>query len=269
MKKTVFVALAFLGFPALAQEPPKKIDVSKLPKETRLVEDVVVPVPSEVFAVLDKLGRPNWVAVQRPVKGVAKPFGERPQQAFYLGTVIAEGFIAVEATDKEEVKNIGNSVLSLSEALGVRQAVVRRANAIINAANGEDWAGVKRELDGAVSEVKDALFQLKSPELAHMVSLGGWVRGTEALCEVVNRDYSKDGAELLHQPMLIDYFEGKLKGLPKRFKSHPLVTQSQTALKRIRPLIGNESGAEIAHDAVKQIRETTAALVKAIQTQTK
>jgi hypothetical protein len=266
MKKTAFLALALFTLPALAQDPPEqKIDVSKLPKETRVVDEIIVPVPSEIFTVLDKLGKPNWQAVQRPIKGVAQPFGDRPQQALYLGTVIAEGFIAVEATDAEEVKNIGRSVLNLSRALGVRDAVTKRANAIINAADKENWAQVRQELDGALSVVKDALAQLGDADLANLVALGGWSRGTEALCEVVNRDYKKDGADLLHQPALITSFEGKLSGLKARLRKEPLVSKAQSTLKAIKPLMGEE-GAVITKETVKKIGDLIAGFIKAIQT---
>jgi hypothetical protein len=268
MKKTVFLALALLSIPALAQDPPaQKIDIGKLPTQTRVVEDVIVPVPSEIFTVLDKLGRPNWTAVQRPIKGVAQPIGAPPQQALYLGTVIAEGFIAVEAKDAEEVKNIGRSVLNLSKALGVQKAVVKRSNAIVEQADKADWPAVRQELDGALNEVKNALDELKSADLAHLVALGGWVRGTEALCQVVERDYSRDGADLLHQPVLVNHFSGKLNSLQPRIKKNEaLIPKSQNALKKIKPLIGTEEGAEIKKATVEQIGTIASDLVKSIQT---
>ena len=46
----------------------------------------------------------------------------------------------------------------------------------------------------------------------------GWVRGTEALTEVVGKAFSKDGAELLHQPVLLEYFERKLTEMPPKLK---------------------------------------------------
>lgn len=268
MKITAILTAAVLSLlPQVhAGDAAPKIDVSKLPQQSKMVDDVVVPVPSEIFSVLDKLGHPNWVAVQKPIKGVAKPFGDPPQQALYLGTVIAEGFIAVEAADSAEVVNIGNSVLSLSTALGVRQAVVKRANAIVAAANKNDWPLVRRELDGALNEVKAALIQLNSPDQAALISLGGWVRGTEALCDVVTRDYSKDGADLLHQPALLSHFNGKIAGMGKRAKKHPLVAKAQAALNAMSPLIGVADGAEISEKSVKEIRDIAAGLVKEIQT---
>jgi len=267
MTSLTAIALALVAPALLAQDqPPQKIDVSKLPKEARVVDDVIVPVPSEIFAVLDKLGKPEWIKVQRPLKGVAKAYPERPQTALFLGTVIAEGFIAVEAGDAAEVKNIGNSVIQLSDALGVRKAVTKRANAIVNASNDGDWPQVRKELDGALSEVKSALDALGSADLANLVALGGWVRGTEALCDVINKDYSKDRADLLHQPLLVRHFMGVLTDLKSRLKKHPLVGKALKTLQGIEPLMGQEESADISPKSVKEIGTAAAGLVKEIQT---
>ena len=246
--------------------PAPKIDVSKLPQQSRIVGDVIVPVPSEIFGVLDKLGKPRWTEVLRRMKGVAKPFGEPPQAALYLGIVIAEGFVAVEAEDADQVKKIGRSVLSLSEALGVSKSVKKRANAIIDAGDQKDWHQVRKELDGALAEVKAGMAELGSEQLSQMVSLGGWLRGTEALCEVVGRDYSRDGADLLHQPVLLDYFDERLAGLKGRYKKNALMGKMRAGLKEIRPLIGLADGAEISAKSVKDVGSIAAGLVKAVQT---
>src|SRR5690606_24852731 len=121
----------------------------------KIVEEVVVPVPTEVFGVLDKLGSPNWHDVLRNVKN--KGFGERPHVALLLGCVIAEGFIAVEAQEAEEVKRIGRHVLNLAGAIGVRKSVISRTSSIIDAADKKDWARIRVELDGASQDVKQAM----------------------------------------------------------------------------------------------------------------
>ena len=51
--------LAALSLSAHAVEAPKHVDVKQLSKK---VEDVVVPLPNEVFGALNKLGGVNWVA---------------------------------------------------------------------------------------------------------------------------------------------------------------------------------------------------------------
>lgn len=246
-------------------EPPQRIDVSKFPPAGKIIDDVVVPVPSEVFAVLDKLGgKPHWEEVLRPSKSLAKPPGEQAQTALLLGTVIAEGFIAVEATNTGEVKEIGKNVLNLAKALGVGKEVTKRTNSILSLADKSDWTGVRRELDGALSDVKAAMIKLDSEPLSQLVSLGGWLRGTEALTMVVSNNYTKDGAELLHQPVLLDYFEKRIATMKPKFKTNPAVGKVQKGLIDIRPLMGLADGTEISEKTVKEIKAIAEDLVKTI-----
>src|SRR5271155_3264716 len=124
--------------------PPSHIDLTKFPA-TQL-DDIVVPLPSEVFNVLDKLGAPNWQGQLREPK--VKNRGEREQIALLLGSVVAEGFVAVEAADKARVKTIGRDVLELARAIGVESTVLTRTNSIVTKADSGDWISVRRELDG-------------------------------------------------------------------------------------------------------------------------
>ena len=241
---------------------PAHIDLGKLPPQAKLVEEVIVPVPSEIFGVLDKLGSPNWHEVLRSKK-VSAP-GERAHTALLLGGVIAEGFIAVEAQEGEEVKKIGIDVLNLSAAIGVRKSVIARTNSIREAADKKDWQKVRTELDGALQDVKQAMIELHDEQLAQLVSLGGWLRGTEALTTVVLRSYSKDAAELLHQPTLLDYFDQQLKTLDPRLKRNAVVAKICRRLPEIKPLLGDKEGDPIPEKSVSEVHNITQDLVKAI-----
>lgn len=245
-----------------AGQPPAHIDIQKLPHQATIVDDVVVPVPSEIFGVLDKLGSPNWHEVLRTAK--ANPPGDRAKTALLLGTVIAEGFIAVEAQEGEEVKKIGRSVLNLAAAIGVKKSVVARSNAIIEAADKKDWQKTRTELDGALQDVKHAMIELQDDQLAQLVSLGGWLRGTEALTVVVQKNYSRDGAELLHQPILLEYFQRRLNGMDAHLKKNGLVGDIQKRLEDIRPLIAEPNISAKAVDGVGGISQE---LVKSITSQ--
>lgn len=246
---------------ALSSEPPAHIDIQRLPHQATIVDDVVVPVPSEVFGVLDKLGSPNWHEVLRTTKQT--PPGDRAQTALLLGTVIAEGFIAVEAQEAEEVKKIGRNVLNLAAAIGVKKSVISRSNAIIESADKKDWQRTRAELDGALQDVKHAMIELQDDQLAQLVSLGGWLRGTEALTMVVSKNYTKDGAELLHQPLLLEYFERRLSSMDNHLKKNPLVGTIQKRLDEIRPLITDNS---ISSKEVDSVRGITQEIVSAITT---
>ena len=263
--KSISLLILLLGVscPAFAASPPSHLDLGKLPPQAQMVEEVIVPVPSEIFGVLDKLGSPNWHDVLRSKKMSAP--GERAHTALLLGAVIAEGFIAVEAQESEEVKKIGRDVLDLSAAIGVRKSVIARTNSIKEAADKKEWQKVRTELDGALQDVKQAMIELHDEQLAQLVSLGGWLRGTEALSMVVLHGYTKDSAELLHQPTLVDFFSQQLKNLDPRLKKNGVVAKILKHLPEIKPLLGEKEGDEIPEKAVQKVNGITQELVKAIE----
>jgi hypothetical protein len=242
---------------------------AKLPMLSRLlfpvlcaaaVDEVVVPVPSEIFNVLDKLGSPNWKAEMRDNLG--KNTGNRAQVALLLGTVIADGFIAVEAENSESVKQIGQEVLNLADAINVRKAVIARSKSIIDKADAKNWRAVREELDGALQDVRGAMVELGDDDLAQLVSIGGWIRGTEVLTSIVGKNYSAGGAELLNQPELLNYFSRRIDEMRNsRLKKEELVARVRKLLREIRSLIG-KSG--IPQASVEKINKMTNEIVVVI-----
>lgn len=248
------VAMLAMASLCSGQTPPDSIDLSRFPAAS--VEDVVVPVPSEVFVVLDKLGPTNWRAEYPAERGINT--GNRAQIALLLGTVIADGFVAVQAQDAAKVEDIGQQVLALSDAIGVRQAVISRSKSITDKASAKDWAGVRREFDGALQDVKGAMEELGDHDLAQLVSAGGWVRGSQVLTSVVSRQYSADGAELLNQPQLLEYFTRQLDGLGNaRLRRDPLVVRVRRLLRDLRPLIQKAGEAPLNAEQVARIHKLT------------
>ncbi|HEY5954251.1 MAG TPA: hypothetical protein VIT18_07795 [Terrimicrobiaceae bacterium] len=235
---------------SLAQSPPTQIDLSKFPAAA--VDEVVVPVPSEIFSVLDKLGSPNWKAEMRDNLG--KNTGNRAQVALLLGTVIADGFIAVEAENSENVKQIGQEVLNLADAINVRKAVIARSKSIIDKAEAKNWRAVREELDGALQDVRGAMVELGDADLAQLVSIGGWIRGTEVLTSIVGKNYSTSGAELLNQPELLNYFSRRIDEMRNsRLKKEELVARVRKLLRDIRPLIGKSGIPQASVDKIKKM----------------
>jgi hypothetical protein len=254
------VCACVVTMPASAAEAPRQIDVKNISKK---VEDVVVPLPNEVFGALDKLGGVNWKEYVRNSKG--SNFNERPRIALLLGTVIADGFIAVQAEDAPAVKDIGQRVLFLAKGIGVGNSITPHAKAITEAADKRNWTDVRRELDRTQNSVQQAMNEMRDEKLSHLVSLGGWLRGTEVLTSVVNKRFSPDGAELLHQPDLLVYFQDRLQAMPEF--NLKLLEDIRMALVEVRPLI-DVGNAPISADAVRRINEITSRLDQAIVTKT-
>src|SRR6266699_538932 len=223
------VAAVFgLALCAHGAQAPQHVNINQL---TTTVEDVVVPLPNEIFGALNKLAAVNW---KEHVRSDEEPnFTERPRIALLLGTVIADGFIAVQAEDAPAVKDIGQRVLALAKGIGVGNSITPHAKAIIDAADKRNWANVRQELDRTQNSVQQAMNEVHDEKLSQLVSLGGWLRGTEVLTSVVKQHFSNDGAELLHQPDLLTYFQTRLQAMSEF--NLPIVHQIQDALVEVKP----------------------------------
>ena len=261
---TSIVTLLGLALCANAAQAPQRIDVKQLSTK---VENVVVPLPDEVFGALNKLGSVNWKEYVRSDKG--SNFTERNRIALVLGSVIADGFIAVQAQDAPAVKDIGQRVLALSKGIGVQASITQHAKAIIEYADKRKWVNVRRELDRTQNSVQSAMNEVHDEKLSQLVSLGGWLRGTEVLTAVVSRQFSQNkessqnGAELLQQPDLLVYFQERLQAMPE-FNT-PLLQNIHGALVQVKPLI-DVGDKRISPESVKKINEITTRLDSAIVT---
>jgi hypothetical protein len=236
------------GIGTLAAQAPPIPDATHLPPQTTPVARVVVPIPRETFASLDKYGDVNWSAVQRSTLAHSTPHGEPTGIALLLGAMIGEGFVAVEAKDALEVKQLGNAIRAHARALGVGKTVMRHSKSIVERAEKSDWRAVREEWDAVLPDVNQGMKEVKSEQLSQLVSLGGWLRGTGALATVVMQRYSSKGAELLRQSALLDYLEAQLDEM----KNDQNIAKMKEGIDRMRLLVAGRSK-PISQKTVQQI----------------
>src|ERR1700739_2097180 len=139
------------------------------------IDSLTVPTPGEFFKAIDKPGNPSWASQFRP----PTPIGgvNRAQMALNLGTLIADGYIAVEAQDGQQVKNIGQDVLALAKKLRVFDSVLARGKIITQFAEDVSWDQLNEELEATQNEVKKALEENRDNDLITLVTIGGVAHG--------------------------------------------------------------------------------------------
>jgi hypothetical protein len=257
LKLLIFLQIA-LAMPALAQTPSEQ--TSPLPPQAEQVHGLAVPVPKEIFRSLDQFQNANWAAVKRPEVARWKSHGDQAQIATLLGVVIAEGFIAMEAKDSAEVKDLGKTVLSLAGGLGIRERALRRSRSIMDLADKDEWSDARKEWDHVLSDLESGMIELKSAELAQLVSLGGWLRGTEALSALVLQNYEPDRSNLIRQPALIDYLEKQLGAMDGDIRARPIVVKLLDGIHTIRSLVETENGPP-SEETVRKVHGVCAELV--------
>src|SRR5438874_8454132 len=104
---------------------PARLPADQLAKAVRS-DSISIPTPGELFAALEKPGKTDWSGQYRGPIPVT--YRNRAQIALNLGGLIADGFVAVEAKDSQQVKNIGSDIIKLAKALGVRDRKSTRLN---------------------------------------------------------------------------------------------------------------------------------------------
>jgi hypothetical protein len=256
--KLCVLVQAVLVMSALAQTPSEQN--SPLPSQAKQVHGVAAPAPKEIFRSLDQFRGANWTAVGRPEVARWKSHGDQAQIATLLGVVIAEGFITMEAKDSIEIENLGKNVLSLARGLGMRDRALRRSRSIMELAEKNEWSEARTEWDGVLSDLENGMIEIKSAHLAQLVSLGGWLRGTEALSAVVLQNYSPERSNLIRQPELIDYLEKQLRSMSGDIQGRPIVGKLLDGIERIRALVESKNGPP-SEETVRKVHGVCAELV--------
>jgi hypothetical protein len=222
--------LALLAWPAVGLKAAESPMTAGQLDQAVQVESVTIPMPGEFFAAINKLDRPNWKQMVRT--GTPEVTANRAQIALVLGTLVADGYIAVEAQDGQGVKNIGKEIINLAKKLNVSQSVLGRGNSINDFAENNDWNALREELEATQNEVKLDMFEQKDSNLVTLVSLGAWVRGTELVSGLVERIYTPEAARLLRQPAIIEYLLEQIGALPQDMRDDPLIANLRTTLEK-------------------------------------
>src|ERR1044072_3225345 len=197
-----FCAIAALAVASALSGAETRLPADQLAKAIR-TDSISIPTPGELFAALSKPGKPNWIGQYRaPVSTTSR---DRAQIALNLGGLIADGFIAVEAKDSQQVKNIGTDIIKLAKALGVSENVLSRGNSINEFAENDEWDALQEELEATQNEVKSSMQSHSDQDLVILVSLGGWIRGTQVVSSAIIQNYKDRSAKVLRQPAVVNF----------------------------------------------------------------
>src|SRR2546423_14644614 len=184
-------------------------------------DSISIPTPGELFAALEKPGKTNWSGQYRGPMPMT--YRDRAEIALNLGGLIADGFIAVEAKDSQQVKNIGSDIIKLSKALGVSENLLSRGNSINEFAENDEWDTLQEELEATQNEVKSSMQSHADQDLVILMTLGGWIRGTQVVTAAIVKDYSEGSAKVLRQPALVHFMQSKINEISPELRGEPLV----------------------------------------------
>ena len=226
-------------------------------------DSISIPTPGELFAALEKSGKINWADQYRGP--IPMTFRNRAQIALNLGGLIADGFIAVEAKDGQQVKNIGSDIIKLAKALGVSEKLLSRGNSINEFAENNEWDTLQEELEATQNEVKASMQSHSDQDLVILVTLGGWIRGTQVVTSTIVQSYDERSAKVLRQPALVHFMQSRINEISPELRNEPLVKDVSGELSKIEKLVSFPPGKTPDIEEVRKINEAVGKMMGEIE----
>ncbi len=268
IRTCVLAAMATLTLPLFAEQPVAEKNVA-IPKdllddahvrEELAVNEFTAPSISKLFDTLQFLMPLPIAEVSR--KMPARMSQDRADLAIELGFLIADGFLVVQAEQLDQVEELAKDLTRYGKALGAGDRVNRHAASLLDSAKNKNVEQLKKELTATQRDVEQELVSLRDADLAHLISLGGWVRALEVSTVAVDKQFSPERARKVMREDIADYYTESVAGLEPRISERPNYLAMRDILAGLRTEMTLEEGKEPTPALMAEIRKQAAKLVE-------
>lgn len=264
----LLAATAALLLPLSAQEEkgeapaeiPKDLVDDAHVREELGVNEFTAPSIAKLFDTLQFLMPLPIAEVER--KMPARMAQDRADLAIELGFLIADGFLVVQAEQLDKIEDLAKDLTRYGKALGAGDRVNRHAASLLDSAKNKDVAQLKKELTATQHDVEAELVSLKDADLAHLISLGGWIRALEVSTVAVDKQFSTERARKVLREDIADYYTESVAGLEPRISERPNYLSMRDVLAGLRTEMVIEDGKEPTPELMAEIRKQAAKLVE-------
>jgi hypothetical protein len=186
----------------------------------------------------------------------------RADLAVELGFLIADGFLIVQAGQMEKVEPLAADLTRYGKALGAGDRVNRHAASLLESAREQRVEQLKKELSATQKDVEKELVSLRDADLAHLISLGGWIRALSVASLAVDKQFTVERAKWLMREDIADYYTESVAGLEPRISERPNYLAMRDVLSGLRSeMTLGENGVPTA-EKVTVIRKQAEKLVE-------
>lgn len=215
------------------------------------VNEFTAPSIKRIFDDLDKLAplRADEVIHEVPQR---MPLN-RADLALEIGFFIADGFIAVQAGQMQKIEGLAKELSRYSRALGAGERVNRHAASLLENARDNNLEALKKELTATQRDVETDLIHLRDVDLAHLISLGGWIRALEVGSHAVKLKYTPERARRLYREDIADYYEGSIGALDPRVSERKDMKQMRTIIAGLRTIMTLADDDEPTEKGIEEI----------------
>jgi len=179
----------------------------------------------------------------------------RADLAVELGFLIADGFLIVQVGELGKVENLASQLTRYAKALGAGERVNRHAASLLESAKDQEVEQLKKELSATQKDVELELVTLRDADLAHLISLGGWVRALQVASGAVDKQFSEERGREVMREDIADYYASIVGSLEPRIAERPNYVEMRDLLAGMRSEMLLEEGEAPTPERIADIKK--------------
>lgn len=186
----------------------------------------------------------------------------RDTLAIQTGFLISEGFLAVQSGDMKKVQDLASTLSRYANAIGAGEKVKGHAAQILELSEQKQTDELKKELVKTQEYIEKELILLQDIDLAHLISLGGWLRALHVSSLAVEQNFNPQRARLIFREDIADYYEFALNSMKPELREKENIKLMLADLANLKKEMLLEAKQEPSPEKVKKIYTLSQSLVK-------
>ena len=217
------------------------------------VNEFTTPSIRKLFDMLNHVGKLSYDNLKRPFTD--KTPADRVLVSMGLGTLIADGFLIVQCEKVEEMETVGRAMIKYGKALGAGTRMNKHTQSLFEYSLKGNWQDLRVELAKTQADVEAEMVQLRDVDIAHLISLGGWLRALEISTKSISDNYTEEKTRQLTRRDIAEYYLMSLDSLHPSIMKNPALQELRKGLQELLPLLDVPEGKALTPDEVKALYE--------------
>ena len=222
------------------------------------VNEFTTPSIRKLFDMLNHIGKLSYDDLKRPITD--KTPADRVLVSMGLGTLIADGFLIVQCEKVEEMETVGRAMIKYGKALGAGTRMNKHTQSLFEYSLKGNWQDLRVELAKTQADVEAEMVLLRDVDIAHLISLGGWLRALEISTKSISDNYTEEKTRQLTRRDIAEYYLMSLDSLHPSIMKNPALQALRKGLSEMLPLVDVPEGKALTLEEVKTLYQKASAL---------
>ncbi len=248
---------------ATAKNPiPEDVVGDEHVREEFGVNEFTTPSIRKLFDMLNHVGKLSYDSLKRPFTD--KTPADRVVVSLGLGTLIADGFLIVQCEKVEEMESVGRAMIKYGKALGAGTRMNKHTQSLFEYSLKGNWQDLRVELAKTQADVEAEMVQLRDVDIAHLISLGGWLRALEIATQSINDNYTEEKTRQLTRRDIAEYYLMSLDSLHPSIMKNATLQALRKGIEELLPFVDVPEGKALTQEEVKVLHQKASALAHLI-----